>query len=384
MKPELFQLTFSLLSNSDIKPVFFIASESEVFLAWGQSSENENAPRCCSRYFNASSHSDLLWSQFSSQNNFTPEHFVFLDHNGGIQTNTPNWYESKLFEPRPVIDHPENEIEDFENWKLYCHEIEKAILRGELKKVVPARTKTLTFSTKLKLNQKATFFQKLIDSLPPNAHLFAYRESTDLFMGASPELLFKIENNEITVPAIAGTRPNYASQEMSQKMTNELISSPKERQEHQYVVDYIENTLSSLGLHPTFSKTPEVLTLKTLQHLQTLIKAPLKDHNVSALTVLEQLHPTPATAGIPKQKALELINRYENFSRGLYASPLGYILPNGNARFVVCLRSLLLKDQSAHLFAGAGFINTSNYESEWLETSQKMQTMGQLFGKNSA
>ena len=89
-------------------------------------------------------------------------------------------------------------------------------------------------------------------------------------------------------------------------------------------------------------------------------------------------------AGSPQKEAHHFIALHENLERGLYASPLGFILPNGNARFIVGIRSLLVTANKIELFAGAGFVKDSDAESEWLETSQKMQTMAQLFGKNSA
>lgn len=384
MKNDVFNLSLTLLSAPEVKPVLFIASESEVFLAWGESNQSKDLPLCCSRFFTPSQTTNSVWDQFSANKSFTPQHYVFLNQKGEISTNDPHWNTHHHFEARNTTCSYSNENEDFSNWNKYCKEIEERITQGKIEKVVPARTKTLSFSSKISLIHKTTFFQKLLIQSPANVHLFAFKENGDLFIGATPELLFKTDHNELTVPAIAGTKPRLVNNDLNQQMINELISSPKERQEHQYVVDYIENKLKTLGLTPQFSKNPQLLTLKTLQHLQTLIKAPLTNHNINALTILEQLHPTPATAGIPKTEALELIKSFENFTRGLYASPLGYILPNGNSRFVVCLRSLLLKDHSAHLFAGAGFVKGSDSESEWAETSEKMQTMAQLFGKNSA
>ncbi len=387
---HIYQVALEVLRLNPRGAFFFLASEQEIFLAWDQAQAKNDFPRVKREFFSQTSKSEL-WNDFSLSEGWTPKFYLHLDEQNRLFGNPPE----NLFYPAAQEDcelpllkgvSPEEENLQYSEWEKYCSAIKNEIEQNGLKKVVPARKRKLfpENGQTISPQQKIQIFKKLLQSFPLNAHLFCYRENEDLFLGASPELLFKLKGNELFVPAIAGTRKRSSDSKEDQELGLELLHSSKEQEEHRYVVEFVKERLKDLGLKTESKAEPELLLLSNLQHLYTPIKASLENKNLNALNILKTLHPTPAMAGSPQKLALEFIALHENFDRGLYSSPLGFILPNGNARFIVGIRSLLVTVNKIEFFAGAGFVKDSQAESEWLETSQKMQTMAQLFGKNPA
>lgn len=378
---NIYQLSVKLLQENKAHPFFFLASEQEIFLAWGKEKATVNSPKIIKSFFSPDSPRTNLWKDFSSDEEYCPKYYLHLGPDNQLFSNIPieelNPFplEEKEF---PSLGHLK---EDKEHWLGYCSKIQKMIEKKELQKVVPAHKRSYKANISFQSEEKATLFRKLLQSFPLNAHIFCFKENDDVFLGASPELLFKIENETLLVPALAGTRPRSPQADLDQDLAQELQSSEKEQNEHRFVVDFIVGTLEELGLNPQYEMRPELLRLSTLQHLYTPIRARLAKNSLNPKSILKALHPTPAMAGTPQRAAQAFISSQEAFERGLYASPLGFILPNGNARFVVGIRSMLVTQDLIHLFAGAGFVKDSNPEEEWQEIAQKMKTMEQLFGK---
>ncbi len=199
-----------------------------------------------------------------------------------------------------------------------------------------------------------------------------------VFMGASPERLLSITTSargkHLTTDALAGSAPRSNNIQTDQLIAKQLLNDPKERYEHQVVVEFIVDQLTKLGLNPKFASIPSILQLANIQHLHTPIQASLPN-NLKPLTLVKTLHPTPAVAGLPRPIASQLLNTTESFDRGLYASPLGWIDANDNSEFVVCIRSALIDGCQARLFAGAGIVAQSNPRSELAEVKLKLQAL---------
>ncbi|MEB3175848.1 MAG: chorismate-binding protein, partial [Cyanobacteriota bacterium] len=120
----------------------------------------------------------------------------------------------------------------------------------------------------------------------------------------------------------------------------------------------------------------QVLQLSNIQHLWTEIQAPLPA-SLHPLDLAAQIHPTPAVAGAPRERACELIRRYETFDRGLYASPLGWLDAQGNCELRVGIRSALITGSRARLYAGAGIVQGSDPHQEQREIELKLRALGQ-------
>ena len=198
------------------------------------------------------------------------------------------------------------------------------------------------------------------------------------FIGASPERLLSITGGQLVTDALAGSAPRSKIYGVDTQLAQSLLSSDKERYEHRVVVDFIVQQLRSLGLTAHYAATPKLLQLLHIQHLHTPISAALNNQNrqtVSPFAILAKLHPTPAVAGVPRERACELIRQYETFDRGLYAAPLGWIDTEGNSEFIVGIRSALIDGCKARLYAGAGIVAGSEPAKELAEIKLKLQTL---------
>jgi len=202
------------------------------------------------------------------------------------------------------------------------------------------------------------------------------------FIGASPERILSIHNHQLVTDALAGSSPRGQTAIEDADLAQRLMNSDKERREHQVVVDFIAQRLIHLGLQPTFTNSPNILPLSNIQHLHTPIHAAVPSH-IHPLEILASLHPTPAVAGMPREIACQQIRQYENFGRSLYAAPLGWIDAQGNAEFIVGIRSALLDGHCARLYAGAGIVKGSDPDRELAEIKLKFQTLLQALGSSN-
>jgi isochorismate synthase len=269
---------------------------------------------------------------------------------------------------------PETDPGDYPSWKKSCAGISAAIRAGKIRKAVPARYRSYSISGAERAALAELALAKLFSAAPSRTHRFVVREKEDIFFGATPELLFRREKNEIFVPAIAGTRALADGSEAT--LASDLMSSEKEREEHALVVEGIHGSLRSLGLKPLSSAEPDILRVPGLLHLYTPVRA-RDPGNISSEQLISALHPTPAVGGFPKKEAVNFLLENEPWNRGLFASPILFRLPEKEL-CLVAIRSALLTSNRLYVFAGAGFVKGSDPEREWKETDRKMDVMQDL------
>jgi menaquinone-specific isochorismate synthase len=208
----------------------------------------------------------------------------------------------------------------------------------------------------------------------PNCYIFSTSNGKGQnFIGASPERLISIYEQQLITDALAGSAPRGKTPAEDATHANRLINSEKEKHEHSLVIDFITQRLTQIGLLPQVLP-PRLRQLSNIQHLWTPISA-LVPANVHPLKIVSQLHPTPAVAGAARDIACAEIRRYENFERGLYAAPLGWIDSEGNCEFIVGIRSALIDGDRARLYAGAGIVAGSDPEKEFAEVQLKLQAL---------
>jgi menaquinone-specific isochorismate synthase len=194
------------------------------------------------------------------------------------------------------------------------------------------------------------------------------------FIGASPERLISIHNNQLITDALAGSAPRGKTEVEDGNLGKDLLNSEKDIREHQAVIDFIVDRLLHLGIHPDFSPLPRLLQLSNIQHLWTPIRARIPP-DIHLLKILAQLHPTPAVAGVPRDIALQQIRGGESCDRSLYAAPLGWIDRTGNGEFAVGIRSALIDGSRAILHAGVGIVAGSEPDKELAEIQLKLQAL---------
>lgn len=263
------------------------------------------------------------------------------------------------------IDHHPQEF------KLAVISALNSINQGKFQKIVLAQVRELVakypFSVVNSLHN--------LRSKYPDCYTFAISNGSGYtFLGASPERLISIKQQKLVTDALAGSAPRNSNPYLDRASAEALLCNPKERNEHQTVVDFIDRSLRELGLQPQRAATPQLLKLSNIQHLWTPISAQL-DYDLHPLEIIAKLHPTPAVAGIPQEIVSAEIRKYEQFDRGLYAAPIGWIDSWGNSEFIVAIRSCLIHSCHATLYAGAGIITGSDPDRELAEISLKFQPL---------
>jgi isochorismate synthase len=244
------------------------------------------------------------------------------------------------------------------------------ISAGELDKVVLARELTIEAPS---AHDPAGLFGALRD-LFPSCFCFCIGTPEAAFVGASPELLVRRSGAVAATVALAGTTSRSADPAVDDHLGEAMLRSAKVRNEHEIVIRRIERGLRPHAVWVHAEGDPAVIRIGNLQHLATPIRAQLADSR-SAIELAGLLHPTPAVGGEPRAAALELIDELEGIDRGWYAAPVGWMDAAEDGEFCVGLRSALLRDREAHLYAGNGIVADSDPAAELAETELKFAVL---------
>ena len=208
----------------------------------------------------------------------------------------------------------------------------------------------------------------------PECTIFALRAGDACFLGATPETLVTLHGDRVRTDCLAGTARRGKTDDEDARIGAELLADDKERREHAFVARGITEALAGIASDVRAPEQPALRRVANVQHLHTPIEA-RTDARRHVLELVERLHPTAATAGLPKEQALCLIREQEPFSRGWYAGPIGWIDAEGGGEFAVGLRSGLLREDVATLYAGCGIVRGSLPEREWAESEIKLEAM---------
>ena len=244
----------------------------------------------------------------------------------------------------------------------------------ETKKIVLARRRLIQFEQPISvpyLLQRALTGEQ-------NSYLFVLESEESIFFSQTPEQLIEVEDNILSTKAVAGTIRRTHDEQLDEENIQAFLNDQKNLNEHQFVVDSILQDIEDYVTEVDYNRKPEILTNDHLYHLYTQIKASLKEN--AYIKLLDRLHPTPALGGYPKDEAVEYIERYEFGTRGLYGAPVGYIDMDDDCEFIVAIRSMLLKQYQAILFAGCGIVCNSDPDAEVAETSVKFKPMMKALG----
>jgi isochorismate synthase len=208
----------------------------------------------------------------------------------------------------------------------------------------------------------------------PSCTIFAFAYRDACFLGASPERLISLHHGAATTMALAGSAPRGTTPEADQRIADRLLGDHKERLEHALVVAALRGALDEVCTRVVVDAEPRVHKLTNVQHLLTAIRGQVEPGR-SVLDLVEQLHPTPAVGGLPGARAAEIIRDCEDLDRGWYAGPIGWMDVKGDGEFVVGLRSGLVRQDRATLFAGCGIVGESDPATEYAEWGWKLRPM---------
>ncbi len=196
------------------------------------------------------------------------------------------------------------------------------------------------------------------------------------FIAAPPEKLLHKSGTTLQTEALAGTVPRGSSAEEEQQFEDLLNSDQKLQQEHQLVVDYIQQQLAPLSTTLKYPEKATVHKLEQIQHLQTPFNATLKQ-NTSLFSLITALHQSPAICGTSRQNALAWLRSHDNNNRGYYCGGAGWVDCMGDGEIQVLLRCGLVEALKITLYAGAGIINSSDSATEQHEIDIKISNMAE-------
>jgi salicylate biosynthesis isochorismate synthase/menaquinone-specific isochorismate synthase len=255
----------------------------------------------------------------------------------------------------------------------YEHAVEQAaseIRSGGFEKLVLAREVTLRREQSIDpFNVLAGLVERF-----PECTVFAVSEAETTFVGASPELLIRREGRRASTLALAGSARRSSEPETDAHLGAGLLTSVKNRTEHEIVVRRIERTLGRFSAWVSTGREPELAKVSNIQHLATPIRAQLTEPR-PVLELAGALHPTPAVGGEPWPLVGKRIRELEGFDRGWYTGGVGWSDLFEDGEFHVALRSALIDGAQARLFAGCGIVGSSEPADELAETETKLAAL---------
>ena len=238
---------------------------------------------------------------------------------------------------------------------------------GEMSKVVLAREVIVAAGS---AHDPAALFGAMRIQFPA-CFCFCVGTPEAAFAGASPELLVRRSGAGVSTVALAGSTRRSSDPAVDDHLGEQLLRSDKDRREQRIVSRRIVRALRPHAVWVQAGEEPEIVRVANIQHLATPVIAQLAEPR-SAIEIAGLLHPTPAVGGEPWPAAEAAIRDLEGMDRGWYAGPVGWMDATEDGEFCVALRSALLRDREAHLFAGVGVVAGSEPAAELAETEVKL------------
>ncbi len=244
------------------------------------------------------------------------------------------------------------------------------ITEGDVMQVVLSQRMSKPFSA------SPLALYRSLRSLNPSPYMFYFNFEDFYVVGASPEILVRLEGDTVTVRPIAGTRKRGASFEEDQALGAELLADEKERAEHVQLLDLGRNDAGRVSQVGSVKLTENMMIERYshVMHIVSNVEGKLQP-GLSALDVLKATFPAGTVSGAPKVRAMEIIDELEPIKRGIYAGAVGYLGFQGDMDLAIAIRTAVIKDGHLHVQAGAGIVADSDPSSEWQETENKARAV---------
>ena len=213
---------------------------------------------------------------------------------------------------------------------------------------------------------------RALRQLNPSPYMYYLDLDECQIVGASPEILVRLEEDKVTLRPIAGTRKRGSNTEEDLANEKDLLTDPKEIAEHLMLIDLGRNDVGRVSEMGTVQVTDKMIVEKYshVMHIVSNVTGTLSK-DLDAIDALKASLPAGTLSGAPKIRAMQIINELEPSSRGIYGGAIGYISWNGNIDMAIAIRTAVIKDNVIHVGAGAGIVADSIPENEWLECKQK-------------
>ena len=257
-----------------------------------------------------------------------------------------------------------------DNFKAAVKRAQQYILDGDIMQVVLSQRMTQEFSA------PPLSLYRALRSLNPSPYMFYYDMGDHHVVGASPEILVRLDDGVVTSRPIAGTRPRGKTREQDLALADELLADPKERAEHVQLMDLGRNDVGRVAQIGTVKVTDNMMIERYshVMHIVSNVEGKLKP-GMDAIDVLKATFPAGTVSGAPKVRAMEIIDELEPSKRGIYAGAVGYLGFNGDMDVAIAIRTGVIKDNMLYVQAGAGIVADSVPLSEWIETQNKAKAV---------
>ena len=302
--------------------------------------------------------------------------------NANLENMSYDFAQSKLDDIEKILTrHAESDVQEFNQItnsfefksnftkEGYCdavNTVKNYIAEGDVMQVVLAQDYSANFD-------KDPFnLYKAIRKLNPSPYMYFLDLDECQIVGASPEILVRLEDNEINLRPLAGTRKRGESPKEDKLNEDDLLNDPKEIAEHLMLIDLGRNDVGRVSEIGSVIVTDK-MTIEKYSHVMHIVSNVMGKiaSGLSYFDVLKATLPAGTLSGAPKIRAMEIINELEPSSRGIYGGAIGYIGWNGNMDTAIAIRTAVIKDKKIHVGAGAGVVADSIPENEWLECRQK-------------
>ncbi|MCB1985031.1 MAG: anthranilate synthase component I [Burkholderiales bacterium] len=217
---------------------------------------------------------------------------------------------------------------------------------------------------------------RALRSLNPSPYMFYYHFGGFHVVGASPEILVRLEDEDVTVRPIAGTRPRGMNPQQDAEYAADLLADPKERAEHVMLMDLGRNDIGRVSQTGSVKVTEnmQIENYSHVMHIVSNVEGKIKP-GLNAMDVLRATFPAGTVSGAPKVRAMEIIDELEISKRSVYAGAVGYLGFNGDMDLAIAIRTAIIKDGKLHVQAGAGIVADSVPRNEWIETQNKAKAI---------
>jgi len=255
----------------------------------------------------------------------------------------------------------------------FMNAVERAkryIYDGDIMQVVLSQRASLAYTA------SPLALYRALRALNPSPYMFYFDFGRFHVVGASPEILVRLEDDTVTVRPIAGTRPRGKSRAEDLALEQELLADPKERAEHLMLMDLGRNDVGRVATAGSVRVTENMVVERYshVMHIVSNVEGRLRP-GLDATAVLRATFPAGTVSGAPKVRAMEIIDELEPTKRGIYAGAVGYLGFDGDMDLAIAIRTAVIKDGTLYVQAGAGIVADSVPLSEWIETQNKARAV---------
>lgn len=274
--------------------------------------------------------------------------------------------------PRAPQFPPQQAVSEFgeEAYKQAVEKAKRYIFDGDIMQVVPSQRMSQPFPAS-PLN-----LYRVLRSINPSPYMFYYDMGDHHVVGASPEILVRLEGDNVTVRPIAGTRPRGKTPQQDAELAQELLTDPKELAEHLMLIDLGRNDVGRIAQQGTVKLTEKMVIERYshVMHIVSNVEGTLKP-GLDAIAVLKATFPAGTVSGASKVRAMEIIDELEPSKRGVYAGAVGYLGFNGDMDLAIAIRTAVIKAGTLYVQSGGGLVADSVPASEWIETQNKARAV---------